>query len=205
MLDAWLRRRIDPPLARLGLALAGRGVGADALTWAGFAAGVAAAGAVAFGAPGWAVLPFALNRLLDGLDGAVARVAGPSDRGGFLDITLDFLVYAAIPLGFAVADPDANALAAAVLLFTFVGTASTFLAYAVFAAKRGVSTERRGRKSFYFLGGLAEGGETAVVLLSMCAFPGAFVPLAYGFAALCAVTAAVRLHTGVVTFRDRGG
>lgn len=196
-----MRRRIDPPLARAGLALAGWGVGADALTWAGFFAGIAAAGAVAFGAFGWGLALFALNRLLDGLDGAVARVLGPTDRGGFLDITLDFVVYAALPLGFAVADPTANALAAAVLLFTFVGTASTFLAYAVFAAKRGVSTEKRGRKSLYYLGGLAEGTETAVVLLAMCAFPGAFAALAYAFAALSAVTAVVRLHTGVVTFR----
>jgi len=199
-----MRRRIDPPLARAGLALAGWGLGADALTWAGFAAGAAAAGAVALDAFGWGLALFALNRVLDGLDGAVARVRGPTDRGGFLDITLDFLVYAALPLGFAVADPAANALAAAVLLFTFVGTASTFLAYAVFAAKRGVSTERRGRKSLYYLGGLAEGTETAVVLLAMCAFPGAFVALAYGFAALCAITALVRLYTGVVTFGAPG-
>lgn len=204
MLDAWMRRRIDPPLERCALALARWGVGADVLTWSGFVAGAAAAAAVALGAFGWAVALFALNRLLDGLDGAVARVTGPSDRGGFLDITLDFLVYAAIPLGFAVMDPAANALAAAVLLFTFVGTAGTFLAYAVFAAKRGVSTARRGRKSLYYLGGLAEGTETALVLAAMCVFPGAFVPLAYGFAALCAVTAAVRLYSGVVTFDARG-
>jgi len=200
-----MRRRIDPPLGRAALALSRWGVEAEALTWTGFVAGVAAAAAVALGAFGWGLALFALNRLLDGLDGAVARVAGATDRGGFLDITLDFLVYAAIPLGFAVADPAANALAAAVLLFTFVATASTFLAYAVFAAKRGVSTERRGRKSLYYLGGLAEGTETAAVLLAMCAFPGAFVALAYGFAALSAVTAAVRVYIGAVTFRDRGG
>jgi phosphatidylglycerophosphate synthase len=205
VLDAWMRRRIDPPLERVALAVAGRGVGADALTWTAFVAGAAAAGAVALGAFGWAIVLLGLNRVLDGLDGAVARVTGPTDRGGFLDITLDFLVYAAIPLGFAVADPAANALAAAVLLFTFVGTASSFLAYAVFAAKRGVSTERRGRKSLYYLGGLAEGTETTVVLLAMCAFPHAFVPLAYGFAALCAVTAAARVYAGIVTFRGGAG
>lgn len=197
-----MRRRLDPPLGRAALALAGWGVGADALTWAGFAAGIAAAVAVALGGFGWGLGLFGLNRLLDGLDGAVARVAGATDRGGFLDITLDFLVYAAIPLGFALADPAAHALAAAVLLFTFVGTATTFLAYAVFAAKRGISTERRGRKSLFYLGGLAEGTETTLVLLAMCAFPDAFVPLAYAFAALCAVTVAVRLRLGIFTFRS---
>lgn len=57
-----------------------------------------------------------LSRLCDALDGAVARQGQPTDAGGFLDITLDFLFYASIPLAFAVADPGANALAAAVLL-----------------------------------------------------------------------------------------
>ncbi len=203
MLDAWLRRRIDGPIERVGHALARAGVPADALTWTGFALGIAAAVAVAGAAFTVALVLLGVNRLLDGLDGAVARVQGPSDRGGFLDITLDFLVYAAIPLGFAVVDPAANALAAAVLLFTFVGTGSSFLAYAVFAAKRGVTTARRGRKSLYYLGGLAEGTETALVLGAMCLFPAAFVPLAYAFAALCAVTAAARIQAGVVTFRDR--
>ncbi len=200
-----MRRRIDPPLARLAYALARGGVGADALTWAGFAAGIAAAVAVALGSPAAGFVLFALNRVLDGLDGAVARVVGPSDRGGFLDITLDFVVYAALPLGFAVAAPAANALPAAVLLFTFVGTASSFLAYAVFAAKRGLESAARGRKSLYFLGGLAEGTETAVVLLAMCAFPAAFAWLAYGFALVCAVTAAARLHAGTTRFRGPPG
>lgn len=195
-----MRRRIDPPLNRAAHALAGAGVPADALTWAGFGAGMAAAGAVAFGAFAWGFALFAANRVLDGLDGAVARVRGPSDRGGFLDITLDFLVYAALPLGFAVAAPTANALPAAVLLFTFIGTASTFLAYAIFAAKRGLTTARRGPKALFYLGGLAEGTETALVLAAMCLFPDAFAILAYVFAAMCAVTAAVRLHRGAVTF-----
>lgn len=200
-----MRRRIDPPLNRAAHALAGAGVPADALTWAGFGVGMAAAGAVAFGAFAWGFALFCANRLLDGLDGAVARVRGPSDRGGFLDITLDFLVYAALPLGFAVAAPAANALPAAVLLFTFIGTASTFLAYAIFAAKRGLTTARRGPKALFYLGGLAEGTETALVLAAMCLFPDAFAILAYVFAAMCAVTAAVRLHRGVVTFAGPEG
>ena len=62
-----------------------------------------------------------LNRLLDGLDGAVARAAGSTDLGGFLDITMDFLVYSAIPFAFVLKDPG-NALAAAFLIFSFVGT-----------------------------------------------------------------------------------
>jgi hypothetical protein len=61
----------------------------------------------------------------------------PTDRGAFLDITLDFLFYASIPLAFALADPAANALPAAVLLAAFIGTGSSFLAFAVLAERRG--------------------------------------------------------------------
>ncbi len=205
MLDPWVRRRIDPSLGAFAAALARAGLGADTLTLAGFAAGIAAATAVALGAPGWAVLGFALNRLLDGLDGAVARVHGPTDRGAFLDISLDFVVYAALPVAFAIADPRANALPAAILLFTFVGTATSFLAYAVFAQKNGIASDLRGRKSLYYLGGLTEGTETAAVLLLMCLVPAWFPWLAYGFAAACAITAVSRIWAGAVTFARRPG
>jgi phosphatidylglycerophosphate synthase len=49
-----------------------------------------------------------LNRLFDGLDGALARRRGLTDAGGFLDISLDFLFYALVPFGFMLADPAAN-------------------------------------------------------------------------------------------------
>src|ERR1017187_10458774 len=52
---------------------------------------------------------FLLNRLCDGLDGAVARQTRPTDRGAFLDIAFDFMIYWLFPLGFALARPDANA------------------------------------------------------------------------------------------------
>src|SRR3712207_3174274 len=102
MLDGLMRRLLDPPLDRMGSGLAARGVSADALTFAGLFCGLAAALAVAFGAFGPALVALGLNRLLDGLDGAVARAKGRTDRGGFLDIVCDFTVYGAIPLAFAI-------------------------------------------------------------------------------------------------------
>ncbi len=202
MLDPWVRRNIDGWLDAVGAGLATRGVVADHLSVAGFAAGLGAALAVALQAYWLGFALLVLNRLLDGLDGAVARAAGPTDRGAFLDITLDFIVYAAIPAAFALADPARNALWAAILLFAFVGTASTFLAYAIFAEKRGLATQRTGRKTIFYLGGLAEGTETALVLLAMCAFPMAFPWLAGAFALACAITAVARLRSGVVSFAD---
>ena len=71
---------------------------------------------------------------------------GSTDLGGFLDIVLDFIVYAGMVFAFAVADPGANALAAAFLLFAFMGTGSSFLAFAMMAAKRRLSTDLRGRE-----------------------------------------------------------
>ncbi|KZD04869.1 CDP-alcohol phosphatidyltransferase family protein [Oceanibaculum pacificum] len=210
MLDAALRRLIAAPLERAGRFLADRGVAADAMTIIGFAVGMLAVPALACQHYGLALAAILVNRLADGLDGAIARqagqrggqTAGSTDLGGYLDIVLDFLFYAAVPLGFALADPAANALAACVLLASFIGTGASFLAYAVLAAKRGLQTERRGRKSFYHMGGLAEGTETILAFTAFCLLPAWFPALAYGFAALCALTILGRI---ALAWREFGG
>jgi phosphatidylglycerophosphate synthase len=112
-----LQRRLMLPPAR---ALAQRGVRADQITLVGLAIGLAAAGAAALGLFALALAGLILNRLADGLDGAVARLTQPTDRGAYLDIALDFVFYAAFPLGFALHDPAANALPAAILLASFI-------------------------------------------------------------------------------------
>jgi phosphatidylglycerophosphate synthase len=201
VLDARLRRLIDPPLDRLSAPLAARGVSANAITVAGFAIGLAAVAAIAWRAylPGLALL--LLNRLCDGLDGAIARRRGLTDLGGFLDIVLDFLIYSAVPFAFAFADPAANALAAAFLIFSFIGTGSSFLAYAIMAAKRGVSTELRGHKSLYYLGGLTEGSETILAFVLACLWPALFPWIALIFGLLCWLTTATRIAVAVQTLR----
>lgn len=200
MLDRVLNDRLQRPLQALARWLAGQGVRADHLTWAGFAVGLLAVPLIASGHPRWALLAMALNRLADGLDGTLARLTAPTDRGAFLDITLDFLFYASIPLAFALANPAANGLAAAVLLFAFMGTASSFLAFAVLAARRGLTSTAYPRKGFYYLGGLTEATETLTVFTLMCLVPAWFVPLALGFAALCALTTATRVVAGWQAF-----
>lgn len=200
MLDRALNDRLQRPLQALARWLAGQGVRADHLTWAGFAVGLLAVPLIASGHPRWALLAMALNRLADGLDGTLARLTTPTDRGAFLDITLDFLFYASIPLAFALANPAANGLAAAVLLFAFMGTASSFLAFAVLAARRGLTSTAYPRKGFYYLGGLTEATETLTVFTLMCLVPAWFVPLALGFAALCALTTATRVVAGWQAF-----
>lgn len=201
MLDRAVQRALRPAMTRAARALVRLGVGADAISFAGFAIGMAAAAAIAFQQflPGLTLL--LLSRLMDGLDGAVARATTPTDRGGFLDITLDFLFYAAIPLAFALADPVANALPAAVLLAAFIGTGSSFLAFAAVAEKRRLLSLAFPDKSFYFLGGLTEATETIAAFAAMCLWPQWFAPIAYGFAALCGITIALRIGWGWQRFR----
>ena len=201
MLDARLRPLIDPPLNAVGRALAGLGVSANALTFTGLALGLAGAAAIALGHIGWGLALIIANRLADGLDGAVARVRGPSDLGGYFDIVADFAFYVAVPVGFGILAP-ANAVPALVLVATFVLTGVSFLAFAVIAAKRGAQTQAHGRKSFFYSTGLAEGTETIAVFIAMCAFPAWFPMLAYGYAALCALTVVQRSAMAARAFTD---
>ncbi|MBN8892115.1 MAG: hypothetical protein BGP12_03105 [Rhodospirillales bacterium 70-18] len=192
--------RLYGPPARL---LARAGVAADAVTLGGFALGVLAAGLIAVGAPLAGLAALLANRMADGLDGAVARQSGATDRGAFLDIALDFFVYAAIPFGFALADPGRNALAAAALLCAFMGTASSFLAFAVIAARRGRVNTAYPQKGIYYLGGLTEGTETIACLAAMCLVPAWFPVLAWGFAGLCLLTTLTRWWWGFRLFAGK--
>ncbi|MBC2835169.1 CDP-alcohol phosphatidyltransferase family protein [Paragemmobacter straminiformis] len=202
MLDGVMRRVIDPGLNAAGRALSKRGVGADAVTLAGLALGLAGAGVIWAAGPWWAALTLVLaSRLLDGLDGAVARARGKTDFGGYLDIVCDFAFYAAIPLAFGLRDPDQNGAAAAFLLASFYINGATFLGYAVLAEKRGMQTDGRGEKSLYFTAGLLEGTETIVFFALLCLFADGFVPLAAIFGTLCLVTALARVGMAARVFR----
>lgn len=192
MLDARLRPLIDPPLERAARLLVRLGLGADAVTLAGFALGATGCLAVALQAYGPAALLLAANRLADGLDGAVARRLGSTAFGGYLDIVCDFLIYNGLALAFALAQPEAR-LPALFLLLSFAGTGSTFLAYAILAAKAGRSSPRQGRKGFYYLGGLTEGTETILFFALCLLWPERFGLFAWVFAGLCGLTALGRV------------
>ena len=201
MLDKAVRPLIDPPLNRIGRALAAHGISANAVTLAGFAVGLAAVPVLATGQYGLGLALILANRVLDGLDGAVARAAGPTDVGGYLDIVCDFILYSAWVFGFVVADP-AHAVAGAFLILSFVGTGSSFLAYAVFAAKRGITTAIGGSKSLFYLGGLTEGTETVLAFIAFSLLPQHFVILALVFGAACWVTTGSRVLAAIRGFAD---
>jgi phosphatidylglycerophosphate synthase len=193
--------RIVLPLLRPALSFAARGlqragVHADHVTVFGFAVGMAAAVAIALGHSFVGLALLLTSRVFDGIDGTLARLTAPTDRGGFLDITLDFLFYASIPLAFAIAQPLTHALPAAVLLAAFIGTATTFLAFATLAAQRGMKSAAFPNKGIYYLGGLTEATETLICFALMCLWPAQFAVFAYSFAALCGLTIATRLWAG---------
>lgn len=193
MLDPLLRRWIDPSLNHTGAWLAQRGMSANAFSVAGLVVGLTTIPLLAWGRYELALLVILLNRLIDGLDGAIARSNGTTPFGGYLDIMCDMGFYAAVPLGFALARPD-NALWAALLLASFVCTAASFLGRAVLAAQRGEPDDgARGRKSFFHAAGIVEGTETIAAFVLFCLFPHAFPWLAGGFAVLCFWTATARI------------
>jgi phosphatidylglycerophosphate synthase len=202
MLDRRAIEFLRPTIAWAAGRLASQGVTATQTTVFGFAVGVGAAICLT---QGWFItglVALLISRLCDALDGAIARLSQPTDAGGFLDITLDFLFYASIPLAFAIYDPTHNALAAAILLAAFIGTGTSFLAFATLAAKRGMHNAAMPNKSFYFLGGLTEATETLTVFALMCLWPSGFPVFAGVFSALCALTIVTRIWGGWKLLQD---
>lgn len=191
MFDARLRPLIDPPLNAMGRALARLGISANAVTIAGLIPALAAAVFIAQHHYLAGLGMILLNRLIDGLDGAVARASGLTDFGGYLDTLADYVFYVAVPVGFGFAASD-NSIAAMLLIASFTLTGASFLVFAAIAAKRGEETAKHGAKSIFYSTGLAEGAETIAVFIAMCLWPAQFPAIAIGFALLCLLTVVQR-------------
>lgn len=201
MFDARIRPLIDPLLNRIAAQLAKMGITPNALSITGAIAGIFAGVAIAFNQFGLGVALIAVSRISDGLDGPVARQTRSTDLGGYLDVVCDYAFYTAVPLGFAFARPE-WALPAACLLGGFLLAATSFLGFAILAAQRGLQTSAQGKKSFFYLGGLAEGTETIAVLALAALLPAWFPVLAYGYAAVCALTVFGRIAAAVTLLKE---
>lgn len=201
MLDRYTIRLFKNLLTRLALVVLRLGGKPDQITITAFFIGLLVLPALYFQNYWLALLFIAINRIGDGVDGALARMTETSDAGGYLDIVLDFIFYSAVVLGFALAEPEKNGLAAAVLLFAFVGTGSSFLAFAVMAERRGIENIVYPNKGIYYLGGLTEGSETIICFVLFCLFPSFFAVLAFLFATLCFITTLTRIVGGYLSLR----
>jgi phosphatidylglycerophosphate synthase len=200
MFDTALRRLVDPPLNKAARLLAGSGASANFFTGVGALTGLAAAAAVSQQQFAGGLGLILINRILDGLDGAVARINGPTEYGGYLDTLADYLFYVSIPLAFGWANA-ANQVAALLLIASFTLTAVSFLAFAAIAARRGDDDQVHGPKAFIYSAGLMEGGETIAFFILFCLFPAYFPVLALLFAGLCVLTVAQRMMLAAKTFR----
>ncbi len=164
------------------------------VTVAGFLVGMGAALFAARAALGLALACWIGNRLLDGLDGTLARARqGQSDLGGYADLLLDFVVYAAIPVGFVLGAPlaqrDTLALAALALVGTFYVNAASWMYLSALLERRGSGARARGElTSVTMPGGLVGGTETVVFYTLFFLSPGHLVELFLSMAALVAVT-----------------
>lgn len=201
MLDAKIRPLIDPPLNAMGRTLARAGFSANAVTLLGMIVGLGGAGAIYAGHFGLAFCLVLAGRILDGLDGAIARATRKTAFGGYLDIVCDFVFYVSVPLAFGMANPE-HLPAALVLVSAFTVTGISFLAFAVTAAEQGAETDAHGEKSFFYSTGIAEGTETIVAFLLMCLLPGWFAQIALIYAAMCIITVIQRSLLAWRTFRD---
>jgi len=201
MLDPLVIKLINKPLSILANILKKKGVAKDRVTLTGFFIGILAIPFICFHLHGLALICILLNRIMDGLDGALARITQPTDAGGFLDITLDFIFYSAIVFGFALSDPARNAVAACFLVLSFMGTGSSFLAFSIMAEKNNIKSLIYPHKSLYYLGGLTEGTETILFFVLFCLFPNYFSGLAILFALLCWITTCTRIISGYQTLK----
>ncbi|WP_076586916.1 CDP-alcohol phosphatidyltransferase family protein [Vibrio ostreicida] len=201
MLDKFSIKIIRSPLTLVAAGLDRLNITANQTTVTGFFLGCLALPSLALQEYNAALLFIVLNRICDGLDGALARRHGITDAGGFLDISLDFIFYSLIPFGFVLANPEHNAIAGAFLIFAFIGTGCSFLAFAVMASKRNIDNPVYKSKSLYYMSGLTEGTETIACFILFCLFPEYFAILAYVFGSACWFTTFTRLYSGFHTLK----
>lgn len=119
------------------------------------------------------LLLWALNRLMDGLDGVVARVhQKQSDFGGYLDLFLDFMIYLAVPIAFVAAIPTTtNLWAGLFLIASYVLNTISWTTLAALLEKRQRQTVNR-LTSMEMPTGLVEGAETIVFYTLFYLLPG---------------------------------
>ena len=200
MLDPFMRRLIDPPLKGVAAVWPSR-ISANQITIFGLVMGVGCFLAIVTNAITAALTLLALNRLADGLDGAVARAQTPSDLGAYLDIVSDFVLWGLLPIGFIILDSN-NAIAAAVLLSSFSMSMTVFLAFAIMAEKRGLETNTQGYKNFFYIAGLAEGTETIAFFAIVIIWPGIFIPAAFIYAGIVYLSVIGRVASSYLILKE---
>ena len=196
MFDRSIQRLIQKPLSFLGKFLL-KIFQPNQITFIGFFFGIVMCFLIFIHSYFLAILFLFLNRLCDGLDGVMARQTSPSPLGAYLDIILDFIIYAAFVLVFSL-ENQINLLTGVFLLFTYICTGTTFLTQAIIQPQLDYSqqqdnTEDGIPKSFIYASGLIEGTETIFFMFLCLIMPKAFPILGFLFSVLCLITAIARV------------
>jgi phosphatidylglycerophosphate synthase len=199
MLDKYSLKIISPSMKWGAKQLARFNIKPYQVTLVGFLVGMIGVCLIAFNQYLVALIFIVLNRVADGLDGALARLSNEeSAAGAFLDIVLDFIFYQAVVVGFAFASPD-NVTVSLLLMLSFVGTGCSFLAFAIYAEKFNIKSIHFPQKGFHYMNGLAEGTETIAFFVLACIFPEYYIPLAFAFMVICIATTIIRIWFGYRT------
>ena len=142
----------------------------------------------------WALTLWLLNRILDGLDGLIARLHDrQSDFGGYLDILTDFVVYAALPLGLVAGAPTTERyLALSVLLAAYYVNAASWMVLAAILEKR-AAHDPDAQTTIVMPAGIIGGFESIVAYGIFLLFPAYITVLFSIFAALVFITTIQRL------------
>ncbi|MDB9776902.1 CDP-alcohol phosphatidyltransferase family protein [Alphaproteobacteria bacterium] len=153
----------------------------------------------------YALVALILNRFLDGLDGTMARLTTPTPFGGYIDIVFDFIIYGGFVLSFGLTN-NTFITSACLLLFLYIGTSSTFLAYAALLKNYNPKFENKNskkiNKGFYYTSGLVEGFETIVFMILCLLAPEFFNIFAILFSMFCLVTIVSRVFISYKRFKQ---
>ncbi len=183
-----LRADLQSFFESFGGKLAKSGVSANAMSIIGFIIGLLAINFISLQMYATGLLCVLINRAFDGLDGAIARQTKVTNFGVFLDVVLDYVFYAGVIFAFALARPEANAVAASFMLVGFFASACALLAYGVIAGKKNEDVDIL-KKSPVYLGGMAQWSETFAAIVIMCIIPSGFMALAIFFGVISLVKA----------------
>jgi len=209
MLDVQLRRAVSKPLNVMASAVDVPWITPDRLTIAGLVIGLSSAALAASQLWALALVAWLLSRVLDGLDGTLARrrlsaasaprPATASEAGGFLDIVADFVVYGAMVLGVAVGSTTAFGAPwwpFLLVMFGYYINGAAFLAFSSIAERTGRTISDADNRSLFFLGRIAEGGETVFVHALWLVLPFIAWQIAIVWSLVVLVSAAQRMIVG---------
>ena len=147
-----------------------------------------------------------LNRVIDGLDGTAARLNKlQTDWGGYLDIMLDFVIYALIPISFTIAYSSSivdYAVLSIMLGLFYINTASWMYLSGVIE-KRSINSKIPEQTSLPMPTGLMEGAETILLFSLLLIFPHLMIYI-YLFISLLTIIGIIqRIRWGYIHIRNK--